>query len=94
MDEKQNRTELAQRLGLPPDVLPGQPVVELAGRGRLVVENHCGIRSYSREHICLGLPQGMLEISGRGLTVANMTRREVLIRGTITALDFCWRGRP
>lgn len=92
MDEKQAVAAMAQRLGLPPDVVPGQSLVELAGKRRLVVENHCGIRSYTSEHICLGLPDGMLEISGKGLTVSNMTKRLVMISGIITGLDFCWRN--
>ena len=52
---KQYGTALERISGIIRDntvVLPGQPVVELVGDRRVLIENHIGVTEYGTERIC------------------------------------------
>ena len=40
---------LADGADLSAEPLPGQPIVEIAGDRRVLIENHFGVKEYSRE---------------------------------------------
>ena len=42
---------LAEGIDLPGEALPGQPVLEVAGDRRVLIEHHRGVTEYSRERI-------------------------------------------
>ena len=42
---------LADGADLSAEPLPGQPIVEIAGDRRVLIENHFGVKEYSREKI-------------------------------------------
>lgn len=66
--------------------LPGLPIVELAGNRRVLIENHCGVREYSRERIGVKVKSGLVVICGQGLELSRMTRELLVIQGTIEAV--------
>ena len=66
--------------------LSSLPLVELAGTGRLLIENHKGIADYSPEKICIKMGYGFLEISGNGLELAQITKDQLVVTGDITGL--------
>lgn len=74
---------LWDRLELPGEALPGQPLVEIAGDGRVLIENHRGVREYSRERIGVKVKFGLVQICGSCLELRCMTREQLVISGRI-----------
>ena len=73
------------------ETLPGVPVVEIAGTGRVLVERHLGVRAYSRERIEVQLCYGILCICGCNLSLSRMTQGQLVISGEINHLQICRR---
>ena len=66
--------------------VPGLPILELAGDRRVLIENHCGVKEYSRERICIGVKYGTVCVCGFGLELACMTREQLVICGRIDGI--------
>ena len=79
---------ISKRLDLPPEILTGDPIAELKGRGELCVQCHRGITAYSGSCICIATRTGALRVSGEGLQVLRMDRERIVVRGRIDALRY------
>lgn len=77
---------IADQADLPWEVLPGVPVVELAGEHRVLIERHGGVTQYSREQICVKVRYGQVCICGCGLELKRMTKEQIIISGRIDAV--------
>lgn len=78
----------AQKLDLPTDRAAGLAVTELIGSGRLSIENHRGIIEYGQEKVAV-LALGMtISVCGRGLELAAMNDRSLLLTGEIETVMF------
>ena len=75
-----------ERFGLPEDALSGSRVI-ISGDKHLSIENHRGLLEYSDEMILVSLFKGRLCIRGRGLTIAAMERKSIVIKGKIYGID-------
>lgn len=76
---------------LPGEALPRQPVVELIGECRLLVENHKGVAGYSNDRIVINMSYGQLSVCGSKLLLACMTRHQLVITGRIESFTLCSR---
>lgn len=63
--------------------IPGQPLVELAGDRRVLIEHHQGVREYSRERISVGVRYGLVQVCGSCLELSRMTKDHLVITGCI-----------
>lgn len=72
--------------------MPGIPLVELAGDRRVLIENHFGVREYSRERIGVKVKFGLVVVCGRELELSRMTRQQLVIRGTVETVTLERRG--
>ncbi len=72
--------------------LPGQPIVEIAGDRRVLVENHFGVKEYSRERIRIQVKYGYICICGCGLELIRMTKEQLVISGRIDAVTLHRKG--
>lgn len=72
--------------------LPGQPIVEIAGDRRVLIENHLGVKAYGREKIVVKVKYGALCVCGCGLEMMRMSREQLVIQGRIDAVTL-QRGR-
>lgn len=79
-------------MDLPSEALPGQPLVELMGESRVLVENHRGVSLYSRDEIIVKVSYGQLRVCGCGLTLACMTKQRLIIAGRIDGLSLLRGG--
>lgn len=79
-------TRLAEDLDLPGEAAPGQPLIELAGDSRLLMEHHRGVTQYSCEEICVKVSYGHVQIRGCGLELSRMTARQLVISGRIDSV--------
>ena len=73
---------------LPADALAGVPRVEVVGDGELRMGPHRGILAYGPEEIHISGGSLVVLVRGSGLELRAMTPEEVLITGTIRAVEF------
>ena len=83
---------LADEADLTAEPMPGQPIVEIAGDSRVLIENHFGVRGYSRERIVVNVKYGCIHVCGCGLELMRMTREQLVIRGRIDSVTVQRRG--
>ena len=62
------------------------PLVELAGSGRVLIENHIGVLSYSQEEIAVRVCYGWLQVTGQNMKLAEMRREQMVITGQIDGI--------
>ena len=77
---------IADCADLPGEVMPGIPVLELAGDHRILIERHSGITEYSCDKIGVTVAYGRVVISGSDLELARMTRDQLIITGRIAQI--------
>lgn len=82
---------LADRTDLPGEAFPGQPLVELYGDRRVLIEHHCGVTEYGRERIQIRMKYGSLCVCGSCLELARMTSELLVITGKIDAVNLVRR---
>ena len=89
MGEKEGLLLKASRLfDLPADALAGVPRVEVIGDGELRMGPHRGILAYGPEEIHISGGSLVVVVRGSGLELRAMTPEELLITGSIQAVDF------
>ena len=82
---------LTEGMDLPGEPLPGQPLAELAGDRRLLIEHHRGVSQYSREQICIKVSYGQLQVCGNCLELSRMTAQQLVITGQIRQITLLRR---
>lgn len=94
MKERRNILQrLADEADLSGEQLPGQPIVEIAGDRRVLIENHFGVKEYSRERISVKVKYGVITVCGCGLELIRMTKEQLVISGRIDAVSLQRRGK-
>lgn len=83
---------LTEEADLTTQPLPGQPIVEIAGDRRVLVENHLGVKEYSRERITVKVKYGCVCICGCQLELLQMTKDQLVVRGRIDGVTLQRRG--
>ena len=74
-------------MGLPDEPVPMEPLIEVSGDRRVVIENHKGVTQYGRECIRVRLKFGSVCIQGRELFLARMTKGQLVVSGRIDSLE-------
>ena len=80
--------DMAEALELPAETVPGAVKITLTGRRRALVEHHGGLLGYSGDCVEVGAGSGRVRIIGRELSLGAMDGDALLIRGTITAVEY------
>lgn len=78
---------LADSTELETEPMPAQPIIEIAGEQRMLVENHRGVSAYSSERILINVEFGAVCVCGCGLRLFRMTREQLVIRGRIDTVS-------
>ena len=82
--------ELAEKMELPGEIMPGTGSLTLTGGRRALVEGHRGLLEYSEERVVLALKRGRISITGAGLAIRAMNAGELVISGRIETVE--WEG--
>lgn len=82
---------LTDSADLSAEPLPGQPLVELAGERRVLIEHHKGVTQYTREQICVKVKFGHVRIDGCGLELNRMSKEQLIISGRIDGITLLRR---
>ena len=89
MDHQGNYLERAMmRMNLHGEAVPGLPLVEIVGRSRVLIENHCGINCYTDSNIHINSRLGTIQVMGDKLLLAKVTKDCLVITGIIYAISF------
>lgn len=91
-DSRHWMARLAEASDLVGENPPGQPIVEVTGDRRVLIENHRGVTAYGREEICIRVSFGSIKVCGSCLELARMTKDQLVILGQISSVTFCGRG--
>lgn len=86
-----NRRGWIQRLAQQVENLPGQPLLELFGQRRILVEHHQGVTEYGREKIVIRVDFGCICIQGLDLELACMSDQQLVITGRIFSVNLLRR---
>ena len=65
---------------------------EIAGDRRVLIENHFGVKEYSREKIGVKVKYGLVCVCGCDLELIRMTKEQLIISGRIDAVTLIRRG--
>ena len=82
---------LADSADLQGEAFPGQPLVELYGDRRVLIEHHGGVTEYGREKIQVKVRYGYLCVCGGCLELARMTAEQLVITGRIDSVSIIRR---
>ena len=82
---------LADATDLQGEAFPGQPLMELYGDRRVLIEHHAGVTEYGRERIQIKVRYGQLCICGKCLELSRMTSDQLVITGQIDAITLIRR---
>lgn len=74
---------LMEGTDLEEETMPGQSIVEIAGENRVLIENHLGVKGYTREKIIVAVGFGEIHVCGRCLELRRMSKRCLVILGEI-----------
>lgn len=77
---------LAGATDLQDEAMPGQPIVELFGDGRVLIEHHQGVTEYGRGQICVRVKYGSVRICGCRMELARMTSDQLVVTGRIDSV--------
>lgn len=64
-----------------------EPILELCGNRRILIEQHCGVLEYSAERITVKIKNGTFTVIGEGLDLCKMCSAQLLIRGRIESVQ-------
>ena len=78
---------LADTLELPAEAL-GAAKLTVTGQSRALIENHAGIVEYSAERIVVNAGGEKLVLTGTGLHLLGMNRRELLVGGSLQLVEW------
>lgn len=70
-----------------PEAVPGQPIIEIAGDCRVLIENHQGVAAYGRESIQINVTFGAVCVCGCHLEMMQMTKEKLVICGRIDSVQ-------
>lgn len=76
----------AQAFDIPVETV-GVISVELLGQHEVRISNHRGILAYGQEEILVSGGKTLVRLKGDGLELKTMTEHELLISGTILAVE-------
>lgn len=84
--------KLAFSVDLPAEPIPGQPLIEIFGQNRVIIENHNGVVHYEGEEIRIKVRYGQIQIKGSNLQLLKMSRQQLVIRGKVESVNLLCGG--
>ena len=89
MNKAERKRHVTEIFDLPAELVPGVPKLTLSGGSEVLIENHGGLRSYSRDLIEVRGRNMLMQIRGEDLELAAMTKNDIVIQGIIVAVELC-----
>lgn len=80
--------ELAEKLELPGEIMPGTGSLTITGGRRALIEGCRGLLEYSKERLVLALQRGKISINGADLCIRAMNAGTLVISGRIETVEW------
>lgn len=80
--------KLAKLFELPPDLFGNRPKVTAVGRGEVMIENFKGIMDFDDSMVRINTSNGVIRITGSGITIREITSEAIIIGGKISNIDY------
>lgn len=80
------RLRMFDRLDLVDEPIPRQPLVEVYGHNRVLIENHRGVTEYGEERIAVRVSFGNIIVCGRDLMLCRMAECQLVVSGKIESI--------
>lgn len=71
---------------LPPEVAAGAPRVVVYGAEHVLVERHGGVVALETDAVRIRTPNGILRVTGRGLSLRHLGATDALVAGRIAGV--------
>lgn len=84
----EGKRTVVSALGLPRDVILGDPLISFVGQCQVNIENYRSILIYTDELIKIQARETRILVHGRGLSIEYYTADEMKITGKIHSLEF------
>ncbi len=85
------RSSLYQRISgaadLQDEPAPGQPLIEIVGQCRVLIEQHEGVCQYNTQQIAVRVKFGTVCVCGAYLELTQMTKHQLIISGRIDSIQ-------
>ena len=91
MEKSSLMQKLTEGVDLLDEMIPGVPVVEIAGECRVLIEQHKGMVEFSREQICAKVCYGLICVLGAELKLDHMSQHRLVISGQIDCVKIMRR---
>ena len=85
MKQRDWKNRLTDAMDLTGDVSL-EPLVELSGDRRVLIERHRGILQYQRDRICVKVKFGTVAVTGEDLEIYQMSQEKLVISGCVDAV--------
>ena len=82
------RERAANFFSLPKEVALDLPLLTATGRGELSIENYKNLLEFSAEKIRIRTRDGIVDVTGEGLMLKQITSENVLVTGKISGVSF------
>ena len=63
-----------------------EPLVEIVGKKRVLIEHHKGICFYDHNKVCIRVSYGLIAVEGERLILSRMKKDQVVIHGRIDSV--------
>ncbi len=80
---------ISRNLDLPTDTVSGHAHIEMSGNREVIVEGCMGVLEYSEKIIALNTGRLTVRLCGCDMTILSMQGSQAIIKGIITAVEFC-----
>lgn len=80
--------KLAKLFELPPDLFGNRPKVTAVGRGEVLIENFKGVMDFEEGMVRINTNNGVIRITGSGITIREITSEAIIIGGKISNIDY------
>lgn len=83
---------IADKVGLHGESIPGVPLVEINGDDRVLIENHLCVLGYSENEVTVRTSLGCIKISGRKMVLSCLRKEQLVIHGKIDGVTLLRGG--
>lgn len=87
MNKKQFFERMAIATDLDNEPIPGKTIIEVVSDSSVLIENHCGVISYSTDNVTVKTKHGCIVVNGSQLVLRKMTSEQLKICGTIFKVE-------
>ncbi|MGC4375986.1 sporulation protein YqfC [Fictibacillus sp. Mic-4] len=79
---------MMQKLELPADIVMDLPRITMIGQLHIYIENHRGVKAFSKEELRLNLINGVLIVKGNDFVIKTILPEEILLEGKIDGVYY------